>query len=111
LCLSGPLIFGAAQAIHRQQHRLADARILIIDLTGVPHLGVTTSLALESTIREAAENGAEVYLTGLESQPRERLERLGIAGVVPAEHWCQQRSDALRQVLGDTGTPAAVSGV
>jgi SulP family sulfate permease len=111
LCLSGPLIFGAAQAIHRQQHRLADARTLIIDLTGVPHLGVTTSLALESTIREATEKGAEVYLTGLEAQPRERLERLGIAGIVPPEHWCKERSEALRQVLEGAGAPAAVAAV
>lgn len=101
LCLSGPLIFGAAQAITRQQHRLADARHLIVDLTGVPHLGVTTSLALETAIRDASAHGADVYLTGLGSQPRERLARLGIAEIVPAGHWCNDRADALRQILGD----------
>jgi SulP family sulfate permease len=99
MCLSGPLIFGAAQAISRQRNLLADARVLVIDLTGVPHLGVTTSLALEGAIEDAHAHGAEVYLSGLQSQPRARLERLGVGKLVPAAHWTETRADALRMVI------------
>ena len=105
MCLSGPMTFGAAQAISRQRNALGDARVLVIDLTGVPHLGVTTSLALEGAIHEAHDHGAEIYLSGLHAQPRERLERLGVGKLVPADHWAETRADALRLVLG-SGTPA-----
>jgi SulP family sulfate permease len=101
LCLSGPLIFGAAQALTRQQTQLSDARSLVIDLTDVPHLGVTTSLALERTIREAAQRSCRVYLAGLGEQPRERFERLGITALVPPSNWIPTRFDALQQAVAE----------
>ena len=97
LCLSGPLIFGAAATLNRQQNRLADAQTLIIDLTQVPHLGVTSSPALETAIRETAQRGARVFLAGLQDQPRERFERLGIRDLVPPDCWTRTPSDALRR--------------
>jgi SulP family sulfate permease len=101
LCLSGPLIFGAAKAVTRQQNALRDARSLVVDLTGVPHIGVTTSLAVEATIREAAEHGCRVYLAGLQEQPRRRFERLGLGEVVPAQNWIDKRVDALKRAVAD----------
>ncbi len=101
LCLSGPLIFGAAKAVTRQQNAIRDTRSLVVDLTGVPHIGVTTSLAVEATIREAAENGSRVYLAGLHDQPRQRFERLGLGDVVPAENWIDKRVDALKRAVAD----------
>lgn len=101
LCLSGPLIFGAASALNRQQNRLADANTLIIDLTQVPHLGVTSSLALETTIRETTQRGGRVFLAGLQDQPRERFERLGMRDLLPAERWLPNRADALRKAATD----------
>ncbi len=94
LCLSGPLIFGAASALNRQQNRLADARTLIIDLTQVPHLGVTSSLALETTIREVARRRGRIFVAGLQDQPRERFGRLGMSQVVPPERWAGSRAEA-----------------
>lgn len=101
LCMSGPLIFGAAQVLTRQQPRLADARSLVVDLTNVPHLGVTTSLALESIIRESVHRGCRVYLSGLQEQPRKRLERLGVSELVPAENWTSRRIDALQRAVAE----------
>lgn len=101
LCLSGPLVFGSAKAVTRQQTALSVARSLVIDLTEVPHLGVTTALALETTIRDAAAQGCKVYLAGLKQQPRERLESLGLAEVVPAENWMGKRSRALQKAVSD----------
>lgn len=96
--LRGSVIFGAASALSRQQTRLGDARFLVVDLAQVPHLGVTTSLALEGIVRESAQRGCPVYLAGLQDQPRERCERLGLANLVPAERWTRSRADALRRV-------------
>jgi len=101
LCLSGPLIFGAAKAVTRQQHALVDARSLVVDLTDVPHVGVTTSLALETTIREALERGCRVYLSGLNEQARRRFESLGLLQVLPQENWIAKRSDALQRAVSE----------
>jgi SulP family sulfate permease len=101
LCLSGPLTFGSAQAITRQQTRLGEARSLVVDLTGVPHLGVSASLALETTIRETAQRGCPIYLAGVGEQPRRRFETLGVAELVPPENWITKRVDALQRAVAD----------
>lgn len=101
LCLSGPLIFGASKAVTRQQNDLLAARSLVIDLTEVPHIGVTTSLAVETVIREAVEHGCRVYLAGIHDQPRNRFENLGLDRVVPAENWIDNRSAALKQAVSE----------
>jgi len=101
LCLSGPLVFGSAKAVTRQQYALTDARSLIVDLTDVPHIGVTTSLAVESTVREAAARGCRVYLSGLNDQARKRFESLGLRDVVPADNWISRRADALQRAVSE----------
>ncbi|NEX18195.1 MAG: sodium-independent anion transporter [Halochromatium sp.] len=101
LCLSGPLIFGAAKAVTRQQNDLLAARSLVIDLSEVPHIGVTTSLAVETVVREAVEHGCRLYFAGVGEQPRKRLSNLGLAAVVPASHWIDNRSDALKRAVSD----------
>ncbi len=97
LDLSGPLIFGAAQTLTRQQNRLDDTRALVIDLAGVPHLGVSAALVLERIIRDAARRGCRVLLAGVHGQPRERLERLGVARQVAPGDWLDSRVEALRR--------------
>jgi SulP family sulfate permease len=99
LCLSGPLIFGAAKAITRLQHEIAEAKSLVVDLTEVPHLGVTTSLAIEGAVRDAAAHGCHVYFAGLQSQPRKRLLSLRLERVVPTDNWIDYRADALKRAV------------
>lgn len=101
LSLSGPLIFGAAKALTRQQNDMLDARSLVIDLTRVPHLGVTTALALEQTIREAVNHGCRVYLAGLHDQPQKRFERLGLEDAVPRKRWISGRAEALQRAVAE----------
>jgi Sulfate permease and related transporters (MFS superfamily) len=92
LCLSGPLIFGAAKAITRQQHEMAEAKSLVVDLTDVPHLGVTTALAIEGAVRDAVHHGCRVYFAGLNPQPRKRLLSLRLERVVRMENWIDKRA-------------------
>ncbi|MBV5272957.1 MAG: SulP family inorganic anion transporter [Lamprocystis purpurea] len=106
LYLSGPLIFGAAVAIDRQATKLIGAQAVVIDLRQVPHLGVTTAVAIESTVRDALAQGAQVYLAVGHGQPRQRLEHLGLGKVLPAERWVAEREAALGQALAQLGPRA-----
>jgi SulP family sulfate permease len=101
LCLSGPLIFGAAKAITRQQHEIAEAKSLVVDLTDVPHLGVTTSLAIEAAVRDAVNHGCRVYFAGLHPQPRKRLLSLRLERLVPTDNWIDKRADALKRAVAE----------
>ncbi|KTG17552.1 MULTISPECIES: SulP family inorganic anion transporter [unclassified Guyparkeria] len=104
LDLSGPLIFGAAQTLTRQQNRLDHADTLVIDLSGVPHLGVSAALILERIMHDAAQRGARVIISGIQEQPRGRLEQLGVAKEVHAEDWVATRAEAVRRACGDHAT-------
>lgn len=101
LDLSGPLIFGAAQTLTRQQNRLDQVETLVIDLTGVPHLGVSAALILERIMHDAAQRGSRVIISGIQEQPRGRLEQLGVAKEVQTEDWVATRPEAVRRACGD----------
>ncbi|WP_296702558.1 SulP family inorganic anion transporter [Thiocapsa sp. UBA6158] len=99
LYLSGPLVFGAAAAISRQSPKLEGAQAIVIDLSQVPHMGVTTAVAVESTVRDALSQGHAVYMAGVHGQPRARLERLGLRGTMREDRWVEDRESALKLAL------------
>lgn len=101
--LSGPMIFGLAKAISREHSAIANYNVLIVDLTEVPILGVTSSLAIENAIQEAVERGREVIIVGATGKVKSRLETLGIAGLIPGNHWIDDRLTALKKgkILSD----------
>ncbi len=47
------MIFGVAKAISREHNLINEYQALVLDLSEVPLLGVTSSLALENAITEA----------------------------------------------------------
>ena len=95
--LSGPMIFGVAKAISREHGAIANYDVLIVDLTEVPILGVTSSLAIENTIQEAIDAGREVIVVGATGKVKRRLEKLGIQGLIPEHHWMDERLNALKE--------------
>ncbi|MEG3901593.1 SulP family inorganic anion transporter [Microcoleus sp. B4-C5] len=114
--LSGPMIFGVAKAIAREHSAIANYDVLIVDLGEVPMLGVTSSLAIENAIKEAIEAGRQVIVLGATGKVKRRLEKLGIAGLIPGHHWMGDRLSALQEGLAmvrekqgysydETGTP------
>lgn len=103
--LSGPMIFGVAKAIARQREALQDCKAFILDISDVPHLGVTTSLSLENAIQEAVDSDRVVYIVGAKGQTYKRLTRLGLLDIVPADHFVEDRPTALQKAL------SAVSGL
>jgi SulP family sulfate permease len=101
--LSGPMIFGVSKAIARQHQAIKDCDVMVMDLSDVPHLGVTASLEIENAIRDAIDAGRQVYLVGATGKVQRRLEKLGVFKVIPANQLFEQRTDALRQALGNIG--------
>ncbi|HIK37621.1 MAG: SulP family inorganic anion transporter [Geminocystis sp.] len=97
--LSGPMIFGLAKAISREHNAIENYDVLVVDLTQVPIMGVTSSLALENAIQEAVEKGREVFIVGATGQVRGRLEKLGISRLIPEYHWMTDRLTALQEAL------------
>jgi SulP family sulfate permease len=97
--LSGPMIFGVAKAIAREHSAIANYDVLIVDLSEVPILGVTSSLAIENAIQEAIDSGRGVIIVGATGKVKRRLEKLGIAGLIPGHHWMGDRLAALQEGL------------
>jgi len=97
--LKGPMIFGVAKAIARQREAVQSCKAFILDISEVPHLGVTTSLSLENAIQEAVDGNRAVYIVGATGQTYKRLTRLGLLDIVPAERFLTDRTIALQQAL------------
>ncbi len=97
--LSGPMIFGVAKAISREHGAISNYDVLIVDLSEVPILGVTSSLAIENAIQEAIDAGRNIVMVGATGKVKRRLENLGIAGLIPENHWMGDRLTALKEGL------------
>ncbi|MFN5514879.1 MAG: SulP family inorganic anion transporter [Cyanobacteriota bacterium] len=97
--LSGPMIFGLSKAIAREHNALHEGDALVMDLTDVPLLGVTASLAIENAIRDAHDKGLQIYIVGASEKIQKRLHKLGLFDLVTAEHVLDDRTDALRRAV------------
>lgn len=97
--LSGPMIFGLSKAIAREHNAMKDADTLVMDLSDVPLLGVTASLAIENVIRDAHDKGLQVYVVGASTKIQNRLERLDLFDLIEPEYILDNRTEALRQAV------------
>jgi len=94
--LQGTMIFGASREIARKNTVSSDIRTLIVDLNKVSHLGVSSALALEGTIKESLSANNSVYIVGDESkQPVRRLETLGLLKNIPSSNVVSLLGEAL----------------
>ena len=107
--LSGPMIFGVAKAISREHNLINDYQALVLDLSEVPILGVTSSLALENAITEALEKGRQVFLVGVSGQVEKRLTKLGVMAQIPEINIFNDRTKALQQAVNYVNSPVANS--
>lgn len=97
--LSGPMIFGVAQAINRESTAMAtNPDYLILDLAEVSILSTTVALALENVIRDALQHGSIVYLAGPSPDARRLLEKLGLG--TETVRMTDDRLSALREISG-----------
>ncbi|WP_017305346.1 SulP family inorganic anion transporter [Spirulina subsalsa] len=97
LHLGGPMSFGAAKAITQRQSILDNYKVVILDLSDVPLLGVTATLAIEKLVDTAYEKSISVFIVGAEGKVEQRLQRFNILDRIPSHHRVQTRLDALQQ--------------
>lgn len=114
--LSGPMIFGVAKAIAREQSAMKDADVLIVDLSDVPLLGVTASLAVENVVQEAISKERPVFIVCAPGQTQQRLKQLKVLDLVSPERVTDNRLEALQAATAlvrgtstDTGEFVAIS--
>ncbi len=99
--LSGPMIFGVAKAIAREHSAMEKVKTIIVDLIDVPMMGVTASLAIENVIKEAIEEGREIYLAGAKGATKTRLQRLKVLDMIPEENQVPDRKTALEKIIAN----------
>lgn len=97
--LSGPMIFGVSKAIAREHNAMKDMDALVLDLSDVPLLGVTASLAIENAIRDANDKGVQIFVVGATEKTKLRLERLGITELISPQRFLSDRTEALEQAV------------
>jgi len=95
--LGGPMSFGAAKGLTRRVAVTSEARILVLDMTDVPFVDTSASLAIEDVMVKARQQGLEVILIGLRPEVRRTLERLGVTRVIPPDHHFETRLHGLRR--------------
>ena len=80
--LKGPLSFGAAKGISERMMLIKKYKVLILDITEVPRLGVTASLAIEDMMMEAKNNNRSAFVAGANEKVTERLSKFGVEGII-----------------------------
>ena len=80
--LKGPLSFGAAKGISERMMLIKKYKFLILDITDVPRMGVTASLAIEDMMLEAKNNNRKAIVAGANEKVKERLSKFGVEGIV-----------------------------
>ena len=90
--LRGPLSFGAAKGITDRMGLVRNYKVLILDITDVPRLGVTATLAIEQMVQEAGNHSRTAYVAGASGRVRERLEKFGVKGVLGSRREALQAS-------------------
>ncbi len=91
--LRGPLSFGAAKGISERMVLVRNYKILILDITDVPRVGVTATLAIEDMMQEARKNSRKAYVAGANEKVKERLSKFGVEGIIAS------RKEALETAL------------
>ncbi len=97
--LGGPMSFGAAKAISQRMKIVEKYEVIILDLSEVPRVGVTASLAIENMLKDAVQKGHDAFLVGANGQVQARLKHLEILHELPASHWPKDRLQALQRAL------------
>ena len=90
--LRGPLSFGAAKGISARMGLIQSYKVLILDVTDVPRIGVTATLAIERMVQEARSAGRTLFIAGANQGLEQRLRQFGVEGVLRPS-----RLDALQE--------------
>lgn len=102
LYFSGPMIFGVSRAIAREHENIHAFQSVVFDLTDVPLIDTTVSLAIENAVKDAIDAGKHVYIACSSKDTSETFERMGITELVGEENILRSRFDALNKAADVT---------
>ena len=94
--LRGPLSFGAAKGISARMGLIQTYKVLILDITEVPRIGISASLAIERMVQEAQTSGRTILIAGANAKLQKRLRQFGVHGELVTS-----RSEALQIAAQD----------
>ncbi|QTH71740.1 SulP family inorganic anion transporter [Pseudoalteromonas xiamenensis] len=103
--LSGPMIFSVSKAISRQHRHVSKFKAMVIDLSDVPMLDVTVSLAIENAILDALEANVEVYIFSPNRDTTMQLEKFNIRDRLTPLAFCASRELAIERALEVIASP------
>ncbi len=95
----GPMSFGAAKTISQRMGIVSNYDILILDLSDVPLLGVTASLAIENMVKDAHRKNRQVFLVGATGKVEERLQKMKLLQLLPPNNCFRERLPALQKAI------------
>ncbi len=92
----GPVSFGVAKRLSRRLGMADDYAVLILDLSAVPLIDSSASLALEDAILDAIRRDRAVFVAGLSPRVRDTLDRIGTLAKLPRDCCHENRLSAFR---------------
>ena len=95
--MEGPLSFGSARDISRMITSSAQKDVLVIDLSDVPFIDSSASIAMEEAMTAVERDNDIVVLCGLQPAVRVTLDRMGLLDSVPAGNVLETRLQALQK--------------
>jgi len=82
--ISGPVFFGVAGELLDAMRKIGRTpKVIILRMRLVPMLDASGVTMIEEFIEQARVSGARIILSGVQSQPREMLTRIGLPGNQP----------------------------
>lgn len=109
--VEGPLSFASARDLSQLMQSSAGRDALVIDLSDVPFIDTSASMALEEVIMDARSGNDAVILCGLRELVREAMERAGVLRLLGPQQLAGTRLQALQAardfVEGNSGRSAA----
>lgn len=95
--IEGPMSFGSSKDIARMLSASRQQDVLIVDLSDVPFIDSSASIALEDVIDGAYRDDDRVVLCGLRPNVTEVLAKIGVLERVPVDCVVATRLEALRR--------------
>lgn len=94
--IEGPLSFGSARDISRMMQTSGEKDALVVDLSDVPFVDTSASMALEEVVMGLRDTNDTVILCGMRALVRDTLASTGLLALLAEHEVADNRLDALR---------------
>jgi SulP family sulfate permease len=93
--LNGPLSYAAAKGISNKLVGCTNHETLLLDFSNVPHIDVSTAMALEEVILDSHLAAQNVFIVGASPAVEMILHRMKVATLIPEQYHFPNREAAL----------------